>query len=91
MAPEFIDLDTAADRFGLTPRQLRRHIAAGKLPACKPGRALLVRPEDVRALLAPTVRVRPAGVRRGDVLDAELRQAGFAPAVGGSCHDGGAR
>jgi len=80
---EFIDLETAAERFGLTPRQLRRLIVAGKLPASKPGRALMVRPDDVRAVLSPTVRTpRASGIRRGEGIDDELRAAGFAPACG---------
>lgn len=51
-----ITLDEAVQRYPVSKVTLRKKIAAGLLPASKPGRNILVRLEDVDRLLAPVAR-----------------------------------
>ena len=71
-APEqhpFLNLDEAAPLVGLEPPTLRRAIRQGKLTYAKPGRAYLVRLEDVKHWLEGELR------RGGMKLNAGKRAA----------------
>ena len=57
---DLIDTDAAAGLIGCDPRTVRRHAAAGRLPAVALGRDWLFRRADVLAFRPPT----PGG-RRG--------------------------
>ena len=54
MAPQrYESLAQAAERTGISPKTLRRRIAAGQLPVYSCGRRILrVRPEDVDEMLS---------------------------------------
>lgn len=57
LAPALLPLpDALAPYPGVSTRFVRKLIAQGKLPAVKIGRAYHVRPADLAALFAPTVR-----------------------------------
>jgi excisionase family DNA binding protein len=53
----FLNLDEAAAFVGLKPPTLRRAIRQGKLVYAKPGRAYLVRPDDVTGWLESELRL----------------------------------
>lgn len=57
----FLNLDEAAALVGLKSPTLRRAIRQGQLTYARPGRAYLVRPEDVHAWL--TAQLRRGGVK----------------------------
>jgi excisionase family DNA binding protein len=65
----YVTLDTAAERFGLSPRQLRRLCQNGHLDATKIGGVWLVRPDSVEAYCdSPQRRPRREVRRRNDRL-----------------------
>jgi excisionase family DNA binding protein len=78
---ELVTLGVAAERKGVTRRQLRAQITRGRLPAVKVGRSYLVAPSDLDALYAP--RLQPMRDARHESPtareDAQLRAAGFVP------------
>jgi excisionase family DNA binding protein len=63
-------IDEAADRLGLRPGTIRTMIRTGRLPVVRPTgrRAVRVREEDVRALIAGLEGRRSPGtsIREGD-------------------------
>jgi excisionase family DNA binding protein len=60
-----LPLDEAVAPYrGVNVRMARRWIAAGRLPATKVGRGYLVSPDDVAALLRPTLREPKARLTR---------------------------
>ncbi len=81
--PVAITLRVAADRYSMTPRQLRALIDRGVLPAIRPpgARAFVVLVADVERLFAPVAklpkekRVRETESQR---ITRQLRQAGVA-------------
>jgi hypothetical protein len=60
---------------------LRARINGGQLPAVKMGRAYLVAPADVAALLTPKLLVTPTVKRKRETererIERQLRQAGI--------------
>lgn len=50
---EYLSLQEAADRVGVSVKTLRRRIAEGKLPAYRSGRIIRVRAADVDEMMQP--------------------------------------
>ena len=61
----FLNLDEAAELVGLKVPTLRRAIRQGQLAYARPGRAYVVRPEDVIAWLES--EMRKGGVKLNDM------------------------
>jgi excisionase family DNA binding protein len=58
--PRLVPLEIAVRAYpGVTVRMLRDRIRTGRLPATKVGRAYLIDPRDLEALLEPTLRQPP--------------------------------
>ena len=63
--PALVTLDVAIGPYrGLTIRTIRALIAAGRLPAIKVGRNLMVDPRDLASVLRPVVRQPAPGTAR---------------------------
>jgi len=56
---DFLTIDEAAERMRVRPGTIRAWIRAGKLPAQRAGKRVLVRPADLAALLEP---ILPGGL-----------------------------
>lgn len=80
--PRLVPLPDAARLYrGVSIRSLRSLIKRGRLPATKVGRAYLVDPRDVAALLQPTLRsAQPERRRESESarIERQLRNAGVA-------------
>jgi excisionase family DNA binding protein len=77
---QLLTLDEAIKPYSISKRTARRLIAAGKLPASQPGRELLVNPDDLARLLAPTLRPAAAKPRRESEtsrIERQLAEAGL--------------
>jgi hypothetical protein len=80
--PLLVPLDEAVRPYhGVTVRMLRARINGGLLPAVKMGRAYLVSPSDVAALLTPKLLATPATKRKRETEHEravrQLAQAGI--------------
>ena len=82
IAPFLVPLDEAIKpHHSVTVRMLRARINGGLLPAVKIGRAYLVAPTDVAALLTPKLLATPTPKRKRETeserIVRQLRQAGI--------------
>ena len=60
--PQTVPVDVVAARLGVSPWTVRTWLRQGRVPFCKVGRRVLVRVDDIEALLAAsyTPAARPA-------------------------------
>ncbi len=75
-----IPLREALKRYSVPLRTGRRKIAAGELPAIKPGREFLVSPLDVARIFAPTLhtdRLKPKRESENARAERQLSEAGL--------------